>query len=62
MSHARRTGIALLIFVYPNKHTTITFTFRRHLFLLLFMNTYNHKFKVFANIMYPVQIIISEVI
>ena len=30
-------------------------------FLLLFLNMYTHKFKVFANIVYPVQIITSEV-
>ena len=29
-------------------------------FLLLFLNIYTHKFKVFANIVYPVQIIPSE--
>ena len=31
-------------------------------FLLLFLYMYTHKFKVFANIVYPVQIITSEVI
>ena len=50
----------LLIF-YPNKHTASSFTFTKHLFLLLFLNMYTHKFKVFANIVYPVQIITSEV-
>ena len=29
-------------------------------FLLLFLNMYTHKFKVFANIVSPVQIITSE--
>ena len=46
---------------YPNKHTASSFTFTKHLFLLLFLNMYTHKFKVFANIVYPVQIITSEV-
>ena len=59
MSHVRRTTFALLIF-YPNKHTASIFTFTRHLSLLLFLNMYTHKFKVFANIVYPVQIITSE--
>ena len=36
--------------VYPNKHTASSFTFTKHLFLLLFLNMYTHKFKVFANI------------
>ena len=60
MLHARRTAFTLLIF-YPNKHTASSFTFTRHLFMLLFLNMYTHKFKVFANIVYPVQIITSEV-
>ena len=50
----------MLIF-YPNKHTASIFTFTRHLFLLLFLNMYTHKFKGFANIVYPVQIITSKV-
>ena len=29
--------------------------------MLLFLNMYSHKFKVFAKIVYPVQIITSEV-
>ena len=44
-----------------NKHTANTFTFTRHLFLLFLLNMDTHKFKVFANIVYPVQIITSEV-
>ena len=50
----------MLIF-YPNKHTASTFTLTRHLFLLLFLNMYTYKFKVFANIVNPAQIITSEV-
>ena len=56
----RRTTFALLIF-YPNKHTSSTFTFTRHLILPLFLNMYTLKFKVFVNIVYPVQIITSEI-
>ena len=51
----------LLIF-YPNKDTASSFTLTRHLFLLLYLNMCTHKFKVFANIVYPVQITTSEVI
>ena len=61
MSHVRKTTFSLLIF-NPNKHTASTFTFTRHLFLLSFLNMYTHKFNVFANSVYPVQIITSEVI
>ena len=60
MPHARRTTFAMLIFL-SNKHTTNTFTLTRHSFFLLFRNMNTHKFKVFANIVYPVQIITSEV-
>ena len=45
---------------YPNKHTASSFIFTRHLFLLLLLNMYIHRFKVFANNVYPVQIITSE--
>ena len=34
---------------YPNKHKASSFTFTRHLFLLLFMTMYTQKFKEFAN-------------
>ena len=54
-------GQHLHLMFYPNKHTANSFTFTKHLFLLLFLNMYTHKFKVFANIVYLVQIIISEV-
>ena len=58
--HARRTTFTLLIFYHKKKHTGSPFTLTRHLFLL-FLNMYTHKFKVFTNIVYPVQIIRSEV-
>ena len=54
-------GQLLLLIFYPNKYTTSSFTFTKHLFLLLFLNMYTHKFEVFANIVYPVQMITSEV-
>ena len=54
--------LLLCWFFYPIKHTASSFTFTKHLFLLLFLNMYTHKFNVFANIVYPVQIITSEVI
>ena len=60
MSCVRRATFTLMIF-YPNKHTASTLTFTRHLFLLLLLNMYTHKFKVFANIVYPVQTITSEI-
>ena len=74
MPHARRTTFALLMF-YTNKHTVSTFILTKHLFLqvflnifffylfffFLFLNMYTHKFKVFANGVYPVQITTSEV-
>ena len=56
----KKDNFTLLIF-YPNKHTASSFTFTKHLFLLLFLNMYTHKFKVFSNIVYRVQIITSEV-
>ena len=54
-----RTTFAFLF--YPNNHTADTFTFTRYLLLLLYLNMYTHKFKTFANIVYPVQIITSKV-
>ena len=54
-------GQLILLIFYPNKHAASSFTFSRHLFLLLSLNLYTHKFKVFANTVYPVQIITSEV-
>ena len=44
MSHVRGTTFALLIF-HPDKYTASNFIFARHLFLLLFLNMYTHKFK-----------------
>ena len=60
---SRQDGQLLLCwFFYPNKQKACSFTFTRHLFLLLFLNMYTHKFKIYANIVYPVQIMRSEVI
>ena len=54
--------LLLCWFFYPNKHIAYSFTFTRHLFLLLFLNMYTHKFKAFANIVYLVQTMRSEVL
>ena len=56
-----KNNFCSIVFFYLNKHTASAFTLTGHLFLLLFVNMYTHKFKLFANIVYHVRIITSEV-
>ena len=54
--------LLLCWFFYPNKHNASSFyLYKPFIFAIISEHAKTDKFKIFANIVYPVQIITSEV-